>query len=137
MASLSVAPPEVISDAVTGATNECAETLAGGSLLDAESNGLWRASYACGHVLAVIAARAHTPNGTVIGFWRAFVARAEADGGYDEALFGEMISEGGDPSLAADVVRFPKTAFASPDKELERLLERALNAGAAVDRASD
>lgn len=106
------------------ARRQCRTALAGGSLAAAEANGRWRASYACGRVLSVIAARA-VSGGDVARFWRRFIERAEANGGYDEALFIAMIREKAGDDFAAEVERFGYTAFAAPDKELARLLEEA------------
>lgn len=109
---------------LAAARDDCRATLAGRSLAAAEAAGDWPASYACGRVLAEIAARA-AAGGDVAAFWREFIDRAGAAGGYDEALFYSLIEEGAGRDLAASVRRFPRTAFAAPDKELVRLLEQA------------
>jgi len=108
----------------------CRAALGGRSLAEAEARGEWRASYDCGHVLAVIAAKAVT-GGDVAAFWRAFIDRAEASGGYDEGLFLSMIQEKTGKEFADAVGRFPRTAYAAPDKELAALLAGADGTGAA------
>lgn len=102
----------------------CRAALGGRSLAEAEARGEWAASYACGHVLAVIAAKAVT-GGDVAAFWRAFIDRAKASGGYDEGLFLSMIEEKTGKEFADAVGRFPRTAYAAPDKELSALLAGA------------
>lgn len=113
---------------LAAARGDCRAALDGRSLSDAEAAGDWPASYACGRVLSEIAARA-AAGGDVAAFWRAFIDRAEAAGGYDEALFYSMIEEAGRDDLAAAIRRFVHTAFAAPDKELARLLNEAGAAG--------
>ncbi|MBI1365206.1 MAG: hypothetical protein GC153_04545 [Alphaproteobacteria bacterium] len=104
---------------------DCAAALDYGSLDQAEARRDWPASYACGRALAVIAARAWSPSGSVARFWRDFVARAEKAGGYDEALFFRMIAESAGPDFALEAAAFPHTAYAEPARELQRLLSRA------------
>lgn len=111
-------------EGLAAARDDCRSALAGRSLAEAEAAGDWPASYSCGRVLAEIAARAAS-GGDVAAFWRELIDRAQAAGGYDEALFYSMIEEGAGRDFAVSVRRFPHTPFAAPDKELARLLDEA------------
>lgn len=119
-------PADAINVRLDGARAECGQLLLGGSLKGAEAAGKWRAAYACGHVLAVIAARAQGSYGSVADFWREFTERSAANGGYDEALFFAMVEEKRGRDFAMALARFPRTAYAAPEKELAALLERAV-----------
>lgn len=131
LAALGLVEPETIAASLAGAKEECARELRGGSLLAAERAGRWRASYACGHALAAIAARARGPGETVIDFWRDFTHRAAAEGGYDTALFAGLVAAAAGPEFAREIALFERTAYAAPEKELARLLREADKAGAA------
>lgn len=123
-------PPSERDAALDHARFACREALLGRSLAQAEAAGDWQASYACGHVLAAIAAQA-TGQRDVAGFWRELIEKAQKEGGYDDELFIEMIEEVSGRELADAVRLFPRTAFAAPDKELARLLVMARAAGRA------
>jgi hypothetical protein len=117
-----------LANARDAARYDCAEHLRGRSLARAERAGAWRASYACGHVLALIAARARGES--VLDFWRAFEGRAETNGGYDETLFFTLIAEAAGPRLARETQQFVRLSYAAPEKELLRLLDAADSATA-------
>jgi hypothetical protein len=105
-------------DSLAEAAGECARLTEGRSLATTEAASVWRASYACGHVLTVVAAGSAGP----AAFWRRLMERADADGGYDLPLFLAVAREtaGGD---AADAIEaFIRTNEARPDLALERLL---------------
>ena len=104
------------------AKEECAFELDDGSLRGAIGRGSIRGIYACGHVLMRVAAQAHNDRGSISVFWRDFADRAEANDGYDAALFFSMIEEAGGRDLARKVRRFERTAFARPDREIDHLL---------------
>jgi hypothetical protein len=125
LVALGEAPPEALAGRFGEARAECAASLNGRALAVAEKDGDWRASYACGAALSLIAARAFGETATVADFWKDFIARAEASGGYDEALFVAMIEEGAGREVARAVRLFPRVAYAAPDKELARLYELA------------
>ncbi|HXI86949.1 MAG TPA: hypothetical protein VNH64_05790, partial [Parvularculaceae bacterium] len=109
----------------------CAEALDFGSLDAAEAKGAHAASYACGRVLAVIAARAWSSSGSVAEFWRDFIARADRAGGYSAALFFDMIAERAGPDFALEARAFPHTIYAAPADALQSLLDGARPASAA------
>ncbi|MGE0409714.1 MAG: hypothetical protein AB7P23_10715 [Amphiplicatus sp.] len=133
LVALGEMPADAFARRFDEARGDCARRLDRRSLAGAEKAGAWPASYACGRALAIIAARA-VSSGSVADFWASFIARAEAAGGYDEALFFAMIEERAGPDIARAVRRFPHTTYAAPDKELLHLLS-LVDGGAAGERA--
>ncbi|MEZ5896907.1 MAG: hypothetical protein R3C40_09110 [Parvularculaceae bacterium] len=113
----------------TAARAACARATAGRTLLAAEAAGDWRAAYACGHVLTVIAAGEAGPG----AFWRELVRRAATNGGYDERLFLELAGETVGEAAAGAIALATRTAEARPDLALDRLAELA----AAGDKPGD
>ncbi len=101
----------------TAARAACAQATAGRTLLAAEAAGDWRAAYACGHVLTVIAAGEAGAG----AFWRELVRRAGANGGYDEGLFLELAGETVGEEAASAIALATRTAEARPDLALDRL----------------
>lgn len=100
---------------------ECETELAGGSLDKAAAGGRWRAVYACGHALAVAAARAHNKEGSVALFWRDFLAASAANKGYDLPLFLSVIEARGGGDVADGIRRFAYSRYAQPARELAML----------------
>ncbi|MEX0644610.1 MAG: hypothetical protein WD076_04825 [Parvularculaceae bacterium] len=125
LVAIGAEPAEALAGGFDAARASCAAALDGRSLAAAEKHGSWRASYACGAALSIIAARAVDATGTVADFWRVFISRAAANGGYDEALFLALIEEKAGRDVAAAVRLFPRVAYAAPEKELARLYELA------------
>lgn len=104
-----------------GARYECERELAGLSLDQAEAAGRWRAVYACGDALAVAAARAENPQGSVAALWRDFVAASADNRGYDLPLFLSLIEAKGGRDVAEGIRRFAFSRYAQPARELAAL----------------
>ena len=115
------------------AQQECTKHLQGGSLNSAEQRAAIRALYACGHVLTVLAAQLYSDEGSALAFWNAFAQRARAMGGYDDALFFQMVEEAGGESVAREMARFTRTPFAKPGNALAALSARVHAARSGVD----
>lgn len=105
----------------TAARYECETELAGGSLNAAAAAGRWRAVYACGHALAVAAARAHNKEGSVALFWRDFLAASAANDGYDLSVFLSVIEAQDGDRVADGIRRFAYSRYAQPARELAKL----------------
>lgn len=99
------------------AKNECAGLLISKTLNDEVAAGNFRASYACGHVLNVVAAG----QGQVTRFWRSLVQEAQSDG-YDLQLFLALAERRGGEELATGIERFSRINNARPQIAIERLL---------------
>lgn len=113
------------------ARSRCFFMLRGASLPALEARGQVAASYDCGHLINELVARAH-PEGAV-GFWRAFVNRARAAGGYDADLFFGLAGELGGERFGEALRRFAILPQGRP-AEAYLAAERALGAGLANQR---
>ena len=107
--------------ALTKAKHECAAAIRGASVDAAIRGGVFRASYACGHVLNVAAAG----EAGVIAFWREFEAAA-AENGYDKTLFLKTAADVSGQEQARRIERFLVTKNAHPDQAIDALLENRL-----------
>ncbi len=109
---------------LAAARAECAQRLRAGTLKSAKARGDVRAAYACGHVIAEAVSRAE--GAPASDFWRAFIARAADEGGYDEATFYDLVAErSGDQGFALALRRFVSTPAADGGREIDRLLAAA------------
>jgi hypothetical protein len=100
---------------------QCATGLEGRSLGRAEADGAWDAVYACGQVLFVLAAGRAGP----APFWRAFVDRARAAGGYDEAIFFALAAERAGPEFASALQDITRVNNARPGPIIDALFAKA------------
>lgn len=103
---------------LAAAKAECAALTESRSLLAAEADEVWRASYACGHVLTVAAAGAAGP----AAFWARIMTEAEKSGAYDTALFVRVAHESAGEETANAIETFLRTNEARPDLALDRIL---------------
>ena len=104
------------------ARGACLAAVRGRSLARAEREGDYEASYACGQVLNVLAARGRA--GGAVGFWNDLIAEARARGGYDDALFFELAARGLGDDVAAALERFVRANDLRPEEALAAI-ERA------------
>ncbi len=111
----------------------CFRMLRGVSLPALEARGEIAASYDCGQTINDLAARAH-PEGA-IGFWKDFISRARAEGGYDADLFFEVAGEHGGPQFADALRRFAILPQARPSEAL-LAVEAALDSRSATRSAA-
>jgi hypothetical protein len=106
------------------ARDECAAGLAHGPLRGAQDRGDYRALYACGHVIAVAVSRAD--GDSVARFWRDFISRAAAQGGYTEAQFYALAAaRSANPAFARELRHFVTTPAANPARAMDRLFAAA------------
>jgi hypothetical protein len=111
-------------EAEDAARTECARELKDGSLNSARARSGYRALYACGHVIALAVGRAERK--PAADFWRAFIARSEAAGGYDSGLFYDLIADRtGDQDFADGIEDFARTPLADPAQAIDGLFAAA------------
>ena len=114
----------MLAERETAARSECAAELKDGSLNGARARGDFRALYACGHVIASAVGRAERK--PAADFWRDFIARSEAAGGYDSDLFYGLIAERtGDQDFADRIEDFARTPLADPESAIDGLFAAA------------
>lgn len=124
MVALGLWDADAIMTAEREAHLECARGLDGGSLNAAKSRGEFRALYACGYVIATAVAQAD--GASTAAFWRDFIARSQAVGGYDAELFYQLVAERTDDQAFADAIEdFARTPLADPERSMERLFAEA------------
>jgi hypothetical protein len=115
---------EALAEHETAARAECARELKDGSLNSARARSGYRALYACGHVIASAVGRAERK--PAADFWREFIARSEAAGGYDSGLFYDLIADRtGDQDFADAVEDFARTPLADPEQAIDGLFVAA------------
>ena len=92
---------------------DCLDLSAGGALRDADTRRDYRANYACGAVLGMIAEGAAQANGSrdFFDFWRSLIDANRKDAGGDGIVstadwIAQVTAESQDPSLAADLYAF-------------------------------
>jgi hypothetical protein len=111
-----------------GARDECARGLKFGSLASTRERQNFRAMYACGHVIAEAVSLAEGQ--PVTEFWRAFIARAQAQNGYTQNTYFDLALERtGNARFVNQLRYFVRTPLANPDREIGRLLAAAKNPG--------
>ncbi|GJL93523.1 MAG: hypothetical protein DHS20C04_31820 [Hyphococcus sp.] len=124
MAALGRWDAEALAADETAARAECARELKDGSLNSARARGDFRALYACGHVIASAVGRAERK--PAADFWRDFITRSEAAGGYDADLFYDLVADRtGDQDFANEVEDFARTPLADPKRAIDSLFAAA------------
>ncbi len=114
----------MLTEREASARMECAAELKDGSLNGARARGRYRALYACGHVIASAVGRAERK--PAADFWRDFIARSEAAGGYDSDLFYDLVADRtGDQDFADRIEDFARTPLADPETAIDGLFAAA------------
>lgn len=114
----------MLAEREASARMECAAELKDGSLNGAGARGRYRALYACGHVIAAAVGRAERK--PAADFWRDFIARSEAAGGYNADLFYDLIADRtGDRDFADRIEDFARTPLADPESAIDGLFAAA------------
>lgn len=106
------------------ARRECVEGIEDGPLAAAHARGDFRALYGCGVVIAEAIARADGT--TTTDFWRDFMAAVRAGDGYSADFFYDFVSERTDSRrFSEDIQYFVETPLASPERDINRLMNAA------------